>query len=394
MEKKVVSTILSATALVGVANAGTTLVAPEEAKAPNAGSWCDTLANIGKIYKSDNNPYIQEFNFNGRAHYQIGHSTGDVDGNNFSETGDEIRRLRFGLDAKLLNRLSLKAILNLEDGGFRDTSFGYSDWDELNLTYNVGNVAGFEGVKVQAGRLRYNFGQEVHFSSKVIKTIERTSASNYFYQGGRPTGVALAGSKSGIDYAFTVANTGVDPDIARWDDGTMFLFNMAFDAAGGRFQLDFTYDNAEEGSDDDFLGYEWGSSIGYVTKVGNWDLLLNGLIGSTSEESDSLYAFVVMPSTFIVEDKLEFVARYQYFGSDGDHVKVGSRNVGQAYKSDQGASIASGDSNHNLYAGLNWYLCGDNSKVMVGAEYDIQSGDAANSDVDAATLWVAYRMFF
>ena len=29
-----------------------------------------------------------------------------------------------------------------------------------------------------------------------------------------------------------------------------------------------------------------------------------------------------------------------------------------------------GDSYHSIYAGLNYYLCGNNSKVQVGAEYE------------------------
>ena len=33
------------------------------------------------------------------------------------------------------------------------------------------------------------------------------------------------------------------------------------------------------------------------------------------------------------------------------------------------------DSYHSIYAGLNYYLCGNNSKVQVGAEYETLDTD-------------------
>ena len=51
-----------------------------------------------------------------------------------------------------------------------------------------------------------------------------------------------------------------------------------------------------------------------------------------------------------------------------------------------------GDSHHSLYAGLNWYLCGHNAKIMTGVEY--QTIDTPDGDEDATTLLLAYRMYF
>ena len=51
-----------------------------------------------------------------------------------------------------------------------------------------------------------------------------------------------------------------------------------------------------------------------------------------------------------------------------------------------------GDSHHSLYAGLNWYLCGDNAKFMTGVEY--QQLDTAAGDASATSLLLAYRMYF
>ena len=52
-----------------------------------------------------------------------------------------------------------------------------------------------------------------------------------------------------------------------------------------------------------------------------------------------------------------------------------------------------GSENHTLYAGLNYYLCGNSSKVQVGVEYETMDQEDGD-DADATTLWAAYRMYF
>lgn len=391
MNKKVVSTILSATALVGVANAGTTVAAPEEVQAPSASSFCDSFASFGKLYSDKSNPYIQEFKIFGRAQYQWGYTDGSVDGDDFSAQGDELRRLRFGSQIQFLNKFKLKGQVDLNDGsGFRSVDFGYKQFDELHLSYEIGDVAGVEGLALTYGRQKFLFSPEVHTSSNDIKTVERSSIANYFYDSARPTGLTVKGATGGVNFGLSVYSGDEDEAIGNWDDGNIFLLNLGFAAPGGNVLVDFAYDNSDATGIN--LPYEWGTSVAYLTKAGNWDLMLNGIFGST-DDGDSLYGFVAMPSTFIIADKLEFVGRYQYFGSAEQDVKINSRNVRNAASFD-GESVASGDSNHSLYAGLNYYFCGNNSKIMTGLEYEILDGDNANADVDATTLWVGYRMFF
>ena len=69
-----------------------------------------------------------------------------------------------------------------------------------------------------------------------------------------------------------------------------------------------------------------------------------------------------MPSTFLIDDSLEFVARYQYAGADEDDLSLNQPLCKRA----GGTLGEKGSENHTLYAGLNYYLCGNNSKVQVG----------------------------
>lgn len=390
MDNKVLTTIVGGIVLAGVAHAGTVEV-PAPAPSSPCGDWCECLNEIGTLYKNKSNPYIQQFKFFGRAQYQWGYTDGEVDGEDFNAQGDEIRRLRLGSEIKFLNGFKLKGNINLEQGGFRNHEFGYNDFDELYLSYSFGNVGAVEDLSLTYGRQKFEFSQEAHTSSKKIKTVERSNVANFFYDSARPTGLTVNGKSSGFDFGFSFYSSDADEAIGNWDDGQIYLLNLGFEAAGGEFLVDFAYNDVSD-DDDDILQFEWGTSVAYVTELGNWELMLNGLYGET-QDSDAVYGLVIMPSTYIIEDKLEFVARYQYFGSEEQDVKINSRNVRNAASFD-GLSVATGDENHSLYAGLNYYFCGHSSKIMTGLEYETLDGDAANADVEATTFWLAYRMYF
>lgn len=389
MDNKLVSAVLGAAALTGTAIAGEVVAQPE------ASSFCvcDSLKSIGTLYKSDSNPYLQEVKLFGRAQYQWGYTDGDNDGDDFSGNGDELRRLRVGMKAKFLNGFTLKANIDLEDGGYRSHELGYNEFDVALLSYNFGDVLGFEDTTVAYGRHKHTVTQEAHTSSKKIKTIERSNISNFFYGSARPTGVSISGkhAASGVKGKLAVYSTEDDSEfVGGWNDGTAVYGNLQFDCLNGAWNLDAFYNDADNGSEDDEFGYKWATSAAYTTEISCWELMVNGVIGEL-DSSDTAYGVVIMPSTYLIEEKLEFVARYQYAGATSDVVKINSRNVRNTAKYD-GLGVESGDSNHTIYAGLNYFLCGHNAKVMAGIEYETLDG--SDVDLEATTLWTGFRMYF
>lgn len=354
-----------------------------------AGDWCENLKTFGTLYSDKSNPYIQEFKIFGRLQYQWGTTDGDNLGNDFSGSGDELRRLRFGTQVKFLNGFKLKGNVNLEEGGFDDHKLGYDGFDELYLSYSFGQVGAFDELELSYGRHKFNFSQEAHTSSKEIKTIERSNISNYFYNSARPTGMMMTLKRDDSSLTAGVLSSTDEDELAGWNDGLAYYLSAEFKAGSGDVIFDYVYNDVDV-DDDDVIGYEWGFSAAYVTKMANWDLVINGLYGETYG-GDSIYGLVIMPSTFLIEDRLEAVFRYQYAGSDGDNVKINSRNVRNVASSD-GFSVKSGDENHAFYAGLNYYLCDHNAKLMAGVEYEVLDG--SDVDLDATTLWTGFRMFF
>ncbi len=380
-------TVFTAISLSGSALAGDVVA---EAPAPsNNGSWCDSLNNFGEFYKNDNASFIQEMKFFGRFQWQAGRVDGDdFSGESVNDDFTEIRRLRLGTQVKFFNQFKLKVEANLEEGGPNDHEFGYDGLDVAKLSYSVGNIMGFEDVALTYGRQKFKFSQEAHNSSKKIKTIERSNISNFFYGSYRPTGLTVSGKKGGVKSTFSVFSTDIDDELAQWGEGLAYYGNLQFDAAGGNVNLDFIYNDVDADEVNLFSGFEWAASAAYTTEVGAWEIMANVLYGE-SQDGDAAYGLVLMPSTFLIDDSLEFVARYQYAGADNDDLSLTSRYAKRA-----GGDIGDkGNENHTLYAGLNYYLCGNSSKVQVGVEYETME-QKDGDDADATTLWAAYRMYF
>ncbi|MGE9268619.1 MAG: porin [Verrucomicrobiales bacterium] len=392
MTTKLIRTIGVGIAATAAAHAGE-MVMPKNPVAPApapAGDWCDTLQTFGTLYKDKSNPFIQEFKVFGRFQYQWGYTDGETNGNDFDGNGDEIRRFRLGTQIKFLNGFKLKANANLEEGGFRNHEIGYHSLDEAYLAYSFGEVGSFDDLSLSVGRHKYNFTGEAHTSSKSIKTVERSNVANAFYNSARPTSVMLTVEREGMSLTGGVLSTDEDPEFGGWDEGIAYYLTGDFAVGNGNVIVDFTYNDADPATEVDGIGYEWGLSAAYFTEIANWELMVNGVYGE-NHGGDALYGLVIMPSTFLIEDRLELVGRYQFFGSDGDNVKINSRNVRNVASHD-GASISTGDSNHTFYAGLNYYLCDHNAKIMTGVEYETLEG--SNEDLDATTVWAAFRMFF
>lgn len=381
MEKNIVTTIIGAAALSATAIAGP-IEAPITTTETSSGDFCETLKSLGKLYKDSSNPYIQEFSVFGRFQYQTAYHEGsDFAGNDSNDTHSEVRRTRLGVKIKAFNGLQLKANVNLEDGGDKDHGFGYTDFDTATVSYNFGSLGAIDDFSLSYGRHKHTLTEEAHTSSKKIKTIERSNISNLFYGSYRPTGLVASGSLADIDLKLGVYSTDDGSEfIGGWNDGFAYYANAQWD----KFNFDFLYNDVSAG-DDDLFGQDWATSLSYNTEIGNWDLMANAVYGKLSN-GESAYGLVVMPSTFIIPDKVEFVTRYQYAGSSADTLKLTKRYA-------RGVEGGAGDSNHTLYAGLNYFFCDHNSKLQAGVEYETLENVAGDS-ADATTLWLAYRMYF
>lgn len=408
--------ILAVAGAAGSVMAGEPVMKKVDKAEEHAGDWCKGLETIGKLYENKKNPYIQEVEIFGRAQIQYGYVSGDdAAGQDFSDDFDEVRRLRLGVGVKAFEHFKLKMNVNLEDdqsasGGDRD--FGYRDFDTAELSYERKDMLGLDEVGISYGRYKVAVGHEAHRSSREIKTVERSALSNKIADN-RYTGVMLYGDKGTLDFTVGLLTLDDSDFLGSWNGGNLAYGSMDFDAMGGEFLFDFVYNMDADGSgkDDVGVGYEWVFSAAWRGDVGaGWDLMVNGVVGDNGSDmyqdsidsngrsrdrDDLFYGLVLLADRYLVDDKLEFVARYQWQGSDAANgIRVNSRYVRSAEDS-KGLDLGSGargDSHHSIYTGLNWYLCGDYSKVMTGVEHETIATE--NGEANATTLWLAYRMFF
>jgi len=411
---------LKLTSAVSLAALGIALAGPEPTEvipAPVAsnGDWCSGLKDFGKFYKNDNSSFITEMKIFGRFQAQYASIDGDdINGNSFDDDYDTVRRFRLGTKIKFFNGFELLGRANLVTdsrhnmNGVRD--FAYQNWDELKLSYTFKDVTGLDKLTASYGRHKISMGHESHTSSKKIKTVERSAISNKIY-GNRYTGFTLAAEKGDWNGTLGILSLDDSPGIGSWDHGNAIYLSSAHKVGNGNLVFDFFYNldtskrAGTRGYDEVGVGYKWATSVSYETKLSNWNLMINAIYGDNGDttyagaknRSGNFYGFVIMPSTYLIEDKLEFVTRYAYQGSSDDQgIRTNSRYF-RAIHHGGNVNGGRGDSHHSVYAGLNYFLCGHNSKVMVGVEYetlDTPNAGGTRNDADATTLWAAYRLYF
>ncbi|MGJ8726476.1 MAG: porin [Roseibacillus sp.] len=403
---------LLALGLSGFASAGdsyspiaNTPVMQEEASSTG---WCDGLKSIGKLYKNSENPLIQEFSVFGRLQYQGAWVNGeDENGDDFDDSYDEFRRVRIGAKGKFLQYFDFKANINLLSDGRpsgNDLDWGVENFDEALIGFDIKKAFGIDQLDklhLSYGRHKFAISHEAVESSKNIVTVERSAISNKVYGSDRPTGFKLKAAQGPWSALLGIYSTEVnDKFIADWGGSVAYQASLGYQVSDELSLLaDFAYNDGDVSGT--AWGYKWATSLSAVYESGRFGLVTDFIYGDNGDvndgqnvdRQDSFWGVVVIPHYWLVEDRLQAVARYQYQGSDGSEgIRLNSRYVRR--NDDTGAAINSGrgDSHHSIYAGLNYYLCDNNAKFMAGVEYD--SLDTPDGDVSATTFWLAFRTYF
>tara|TARA_R100000027_G_scaffold42924_2_gene32180 strand:- start:1801 stop:2997 length:1197 start_codon:yes stop_codon:yes gene_type:complete len=328
----------------------------------------------------------------GRAQWQFGYVSpdSDVEGaptNDYSTF--EIRRLRIGTQGSLYQNMKFDFRMNVLPEG--------ADLDTAKLVYT-----GIDGMNIGFGKTKQVIGMEEATSSTDIITVERSYAANFF-AAGKSVGLWADGEAGPIGLvlgAFNGENTNDNPLDSDDDSHFAYNFRAGFDAsdylpddvsAGVFFDTVQNHDN----DSDEAYQFQDSYSIGAEVEVGAFGIMGNFLWGTLTEEDADVTGLVVMP-WFYVTPKLQIVGRFDYLDSNtSDTIGVQSRYLGRAAIDDaKGDSDADeGDYWTSWYLGANYYISGNNLKVMGGVEYSTLEDDGADQ-VEAVTVYGALRMRF
>jgi len=381
----------------------------------NNGDFCDWLKNKpGTIYKNSDNPIIQEVGIFGRMQYQQAWIDGDANGQDFwYDSEGEFRRLRLGARVKFLKYFHLWANADMASdsrskGG--DLDIDYSNLYEAQLLFNAQkafSISSHSEFTLGYGKSEIKLAEESLTSSKKIKTIERSALANKVMPTNL-TGAWLNAKTGKFGYYFGVFSTVSDPEIADWDMGTLYMARFSYD-----FSEASSFDKAQallgfihadhDGPSDSVIGFDWAASAAVHIEQGRAAFRANAIFGENRDDASArrdgnFWGAVLMPTFWIVDNRLEAVFRYQYqHASSAEGIRLNSRyarNAGDARQEDIGGlRNGRGDEHHSLYLGLNYYFCGDNSKIMAGVEWEDMDSDG--TDVyEGFTYGLAYRMYF
>lgn len=379
---------------------------PAAATSSNSGDWCTWLqSKPGTLYKNAENPFLQKFQIGGRFQYQAAYMDGeDANGLDFNDTYDDYRRVRLETSIDFLQYFGAVIKLNMVNDGRPaglDLDWGYDTFDEAVFSFDIKKAFGagpLDTLKINYGRFKFNMTEEVHMSSKEIYTIERSAIANKLYgANNRPTGVTLDAALG--KWTGTVGLFSGEDDsefIGGWNDGLAYYLSLGHQTTDEwRFGMDLVV-NDQDGADD-FLGYDWATALNAIytqDRFGAVGTLVLGENNGVGVRGGSFHAIMLMPYYWIIEDRLQAVAQYQFAGaSESEGIRNNSRYV-RAQHDNAAVNVNSGrgDELHTFYVGLNYHLCGDNAKIMTGVEYSAL--ETPVGDVSALTYLVGFRTFF
>lgn len=385
-------------------------------------SFQDKLDNFFKeapvLYKNPDNRWIQQLRFQGRYHYQVAYLTGeDANQNSFNYNTDEIRRFFAGFKMDFLEYFHFSGQANIfrdrePVGGKRGFKFAHL-WDSYIKTdiRKLGGIESLDSLALGYGRAEVNVAEEWNISSRRIKTIERTALANRVWPSdmefSNPTGAWLEGSKNPIYAKLGVfSTTTADDFLAPWSDGELYYGKLTYDMSD-RTTMDKTewllngfYQDIDSTDSRLAGGVESALSLGLRLADDVWGLSLNGVTGNNGEQSSptregNFYGFVVTPTLWLVQEKLELAFQYQYQASDEPQgIRINSRYARRA-ESAGNANLAGGrgDKHHSFYSGVNYYISGHNAKFMAGVSYDDIDSQGAQV-FDGWTFLAAFRIYF
>lgn len=347
---------------------------PGDPVQPEPVSLCDQIFGIPTLYRNPDNPYIQRFAIRGRYQGQY-HYT---DANTGDSDDWENRRIRFGADLDFLREFAFETRWNMK----RESGPGRLFEDVFSMTVTWRPTPEFN---LQVGKQKANITNEWRTSSGAILTFERSLLVNTVVP--ETMWGARAGGRVGqFLYEASVFTASVDGDNYKFPDfngGLGLHGSIGYDYAAGAgldsavVRLDYFYQDGDA-DNNAVRPYRHVFSLNSVHEIGRFGLNTDLIYASGESGVADVYGLVVMPYYDLLE-KLRLVTRYTYAGGDGNApLALASRYERPAVQ--DGSSIR-GDNYHSVYAGLNYYLCGDKLKLMAGAEYSTMGGDSRYSGI-------------
>jgi len=370
-----------------------------------AWEFCD-IFKMGTLYEGDG--FIKEVSLVGRYHGQ--YISGDEEINGVTNNGYhnwQHRRARLGIEIAMANDLTFSAEANVADGtGSRtglinDSEPFINDFQDFFLEW-----APKDDFFIRVGKQKQHMTREDVESSKRIKTSERSPIVNEI-AGARPWGVVVGFETGALSHQIGGWLYGGHADSPQWVDtssGAGFSYNLAYELSETtNLYFDYVYaDNnggagSSQGPAANGFGpaYEHAFALGTEFESGKFQLMSDLIYAANREAGGGIQAgndtwgFYVIPS-YDITDNLEAVFKYSYMaeGREQRPQRFGDNNDGDR---DARQSV---ENYHTVYAGLQYFICGERLKLMGGYEYATGDIFGTNNELNNGQWQLGVRSYF
>jgi hypothetical protein len=384
---------------------------------------CEKLKNLGKFYENQEGDIFQSAKLFLSYQHQVGAIDGaDNSGKNFNDNFEEVRRFWMGLSGKFGTYWKFKAVSQLSNdrhnypdskgGSYRQ--WGHETFRSANITFDADSFWDIESVdsmEIGYGRRSGRMADEWQRSSTSINCLERSSFANklwlYDKEKGNPMAAWIKWKTGKYTFDTAVFSGTYDDYIGGWSDSKVYYASWLGDYSEmSSYELHeywLSYYRQDGGIDQDRLagGNEW--ALSFVNRLGNSSWALHSTLAfgdngiqSNIERAGNFGGGVLMPMYWIKKDKLKLVARYLYQQSNQvEGLKLNSRYGPLADARDNSIDLNSGrgDKHHSLYLGLNYYLCGENLKLVSGIQHDDLSSNGS-TQYRGWSIGSSFRIWF
>jgi phosphate-selective porin OprO/OprP len=363
------------------------------------GSAYDRLASLPVLYKSAENPYVQELALLTQLQVQYAYgsdASGKYGSAGFPEDSTwgntEVRRFRLGMKGRLFSKLFF---LNLTDLYPDLTPRVYKRTPETYVTWMENDA-----FNVSAGKTELKFNREQEYSSKEFLPFERTALGNMFY-GGELTGAWICGKgiAGGWLYYLGAYSNDREDEWTDFNGGAMSLGKIGYDYTK-RTSFDLAevkaqwLHNTEPGyrdSKEPLASPLYSDCVSVSNQIteGPFGLTAEFLWGDGVQGRADACGLSVMP-TYSVTEKLQLISVLELAGGGENGVILPARYEALS----PGAGDRKGDAYFAGYAGLNYFVDGHRMKLMSGVKYSHLDGGDGGGDFDGWTWLVGVRTAF
>lgn len=384
---------------------------------------CTKLKSFGKFYENPDSSGLQSAKLFLSYQHQVASINGkDASGKKFEDEFEEFRRFWMGFSGNFSDYCKFKVVSQLSNdrNNYPDSSGGsYRQWGHetfraANITFNAGKFWDFEEVdamEIGYGRRTGRMADEWQRSSTLINCLERSSFSNklwlYDKEKGNPLAAWIKWKTGNHTFDTAIFSGTYDDYIGGWSDSKVYYASWLGDFSEvSSYELHeywLSYYKQDGGIEQDRLagGNEW--AVSFVNRLGNgpWSLHSTLAFGDNGDQVNlnregSFGGLVLMPMYWLKENKLKLVVRYLFQEADESQgLKLNSRYVPLADTRDNSIDLNNGrgDQHQSFYLGLNYYLCGENLKLVSGIQHDDLSA-SGSTQYRGWTIGSSIRVWF